>query len=83
MTAAKPDEDQFSFWSTGVLIGICFRVTPKHEQDNWVVTSRDSRYEQIGQQFVEIYTEDQLRAFAIEQLEDYGITVHDVNEMKS
>jgi hypothetical protein len=41
------------------------------------------RYEQIGQQFVEIYTEDQLRAFAIEQLEDYGITVHDVNEMKS
>ena len=73
MTTTQQPEDSFSFWSTDVLIGICFRVTPKHEQAGWVVTSAE----------VENYTEDELRAFAVEQLEDYGITVHDVNSMKS
>lgn len=65
--------DSFPRWSTAVLINICFRVTPRHEQENWVVTSASR----------ELYTEEELREFAIEQLEDYGITEHDVNMMKS
>lgn len=76
-------DDSFAVWDTGTLIGICFRVTPDWEQDNWVITSRDFRYQEVGQEMVEIYTQDQLRVFAVEQLEDYGITVHDVNRMKS
>lgn len=72
--------DSFPRWSTEVLIGICFRVTPKHELAGWVVTS-DQRYTEDGRS--ERYTKDELRTFAIEQLEDYGITEHDVNMMKS
>lgn len=73
MTTAQQPEDEFSFWSTEALIGICFRVTPQGERANWVVTSES----------VCDYAKDELRAFAIEQLEDYGITVHDINDMKS
>lgn len=72
--------DSFPRWSTEVLIGICFRVTPQWEQDNWVVTSAE-RFTEDGT--AERYTEDQRREFAVEQLEDYGITEADVNSMKS
>lgn len=80
MTNTEGHEDSFPRWSTEVLMGICFRITPHWERDNWVITGREFRYDQDGQ---EIYTKDQLRAFAVEQLEDYGITEHDVNCMKS
>lgn len=75
--------DSFPRWSTEILMGICFRVTPKWERDNWVITSRDFRYQTVDGKLVEIYTKDALRAFAVEQLEDYGITEADVNMMKS
>lgn len=73
-------DDSFAFWGTEVLIGICFRVTPRHEQSQWVVTSAD-RYDADGT--TELYDRQALRAFAVEQLECQGITEHDVNLMKS
>ena len=72
--------DSFPRWSTEVLIGICFRVTPRGEQADWVVTS-PARYTEDGT--AERYTEDELRGFAVEQLEDYGVTEANVNQMKS
>lgn len=74
-------DDQFGVWSTDVLIGICYRVTPKHELGNWVVTSASRYADEEGT--TELYDADQLRAFAVEQLECQGISIHDVNEMKS
>jgi hypothetical protein len=76
-------DDSFAFWGTDILIGICFRVTPKWEQDNWVVTSVDFRYQVIDGIHVELYDRQALRAFAVEQLEDYGVTLADVNRMLS
>lgn len=86
MTTSEGSEyrdDSFAFWCTEVLIDICFRVTPRHEWTNWVVTSNEDRYQVINEVHVELYDPQALRAFAVEQLEDYGITVHDVNRMKS
>jgi hypothetical protein len=80
MTTTKAHgDDQFGFWSTDVLIGICFRVTPRGELAHWVVTSAE-RFDEEGQ---ELYTRDQLRDFAVEQLECQGIDIHAVNQMKS
>jgi hypothetical protein len=81
--SSESRDDSFAIWDTYTLIEICFRVTPEWEQDNWVVTSRDSRYKEVDRRFVERFTLAELRVFAVEQLEDYGITVHDVNRMKS
>lgn len=83
MTTSQGSEyrnDSFPFWGTDVLMSICFRVTPVHEQGNWVITSRIFRFDENGQ---ELYDREALRAFAVEQLEDYGITEADVNRMKS
>lgn len=66
-------DDQFGVWSTGVLVSIAFRVTPQHERANWVATSPEA----------EDYSEDKLRDLVVEQLECLGITIHDVNQMKS
>lgn len=65
-------DDQFGVWSTPVLVSIAFRITPAHERTNWVATSPGA--EEYG---------DQLRDLVVEQLEDYGISIHDVNQMKS
>lgn len=65
--------DSFSRWTTGQLVGIAFRVTPKHELAGWTATSEAA----------ETVDEDELRFQVIEQLECYGITEHDVNSMKS
>lgn len=72
-TQTTGPDDQFSFWSTDVLIGICFRVTPQSEWPHWVVTS----------EAVEDYDKAQLREFAVEQLECQGVDIHAVNQMKS
>jgi hypothetical protein len=76
-------DDSFANWDVHVLMDICFRVTPRHEYDNWVVTSVDFRYQVVDGVHVELYDPQALRAFAVEQLEDYGITEADVNRMKS
>jgi hypothetical protein len=74
-------DDDFAFWGTEVLISICFRVTPQHEQRDWVVTSKARYADEDGT--VEAYSPQALRAFAVEQLEEYGITESDINSMKS
>lgn len=73
--------DSFPRWSTEILISICFAVTPAGERADWVVTSASRYADEEGT--TELYSKDELRAFAIEQLEEYGITQHDVNQMKS
>lgn len=86
-TTAAPEateyrDDQFCFWTTAILISICFRVTPAREREGWVVTSR-GRYVEADGKMVEAYSPQALRDFAVEQLEDYGITHHDIAMMKS
>lgn len=84
MTTSQGSEyrnDNFAFWGTDDLIGICFRVTPKGELGNWVVTSAARYADEEGT--TELYDREALRAFAVEQLEEYGITESDINRMKS
>mgnify|MGYP001581964802 CR=1 FL=1 len=91
--------DTFATWDTLTLAGIAYRVTPRHERDNWVATADDrewrqdvgdvfaydgSRDQQTGKSIpVQRMPDEDLRGFLLEQLDHYGITLRDVNRMKS
>lgn len=80
-TGTEYRDDDFAFWTTDQLIGICFRVTPAREQAHWVVTSTSRYADEEGT--TEAYTRQALRGFAVEQLEEYGITHAAICQMKS
>lgn len=82
--------DQFDRWSTQILVGIAERVCTEPERSYWMATEPGvwSIANGIARRFcdgraVRTTTEDKLRANVIEQLEFFGITIDDVNRMKS
>lgn len=90
--------DTFGTWKTSVLVGIAYRITPRHECHRWVATAdnrewtirdgeataKDGTRDKDGVcLIVQSMPEADLREFVVEQLEHYGITVTDVNWMKS
>lgn len=80
-TGTEYRDDSFAHWTTDTLIGICYRVTPVGERANWVVTSVARYADEEGT--VEAYTPQALRDFAVEQLEEYGVTHAAICQMKS
>jgi hypothetical protein len=98
-TATETGTDAFAVWDTLTLAGITFRVTPQHEYDNWIATVDDrewritdgeawaydgNRDEETGQSIVAArMPAGELREYVIEQLDHYGVTLSDVNRMKS
>lgn len=66
--------DPYAYWPTAILVSIAYRVTPAHERPQWVATS--------GQDTSRM-TDDDLRFYVTEQLQDYGITHRAICDMKS
>jgi hypothetical protein len=67
--------NEFDGLSTYQLQQIAFRVTPRHELDDWTATSAHSGWYQM--------TEEGQRADVIEQLQHFGITRSAINWMRS
>lgn len=84
--------------STQHLLGAANRVTPRSERDQWVITVDGREWHRDGSGWfaydgtrderglsvrVATWTDEDMRAFAIEHLEHYGMTAADINRMFS